>query len=167
MNTSNPNISKSSSWTTKTVLLITFPIQLILILLVFRPLSHYDYPSNLLLSDPEGITPRIWLYMLALAVGIGIACWQKHWLSIVVQLAPPILLVAYFYRPIAHYEAAEYQHLVGRNISEVRKELDTRLSVSGYSSTNGKSIGRLSVHGMEIISTKNEGRIIEVRPNQR
>ena len=68
----------------------------------------------------------------------------------------------YSMRPLPTYDPQDYQHLVGRHLSDARAELDTRHSVSGAST----SYRVLSFRGMKLFATP-DGIITEVKKGYR
>ena len=126
-----------------------------------------------------GITPQLFVaridtefylvffgYLLSFIASIWVAIYSRAWWAIGVQIALPLIFICYSLRPIAVYDPSEYQHLIGRDIREVRKELDTRHAITSHERGGGKSWSNLSLSGMKIIYVDNR-RITEVKPHRR
>ena len=82
---------------------------------------------------------------------------------------PTIFVLSYLVfemRPIPKYDPQDYQHFVGKNLRDVRSELDTRKSLSG-SMTSANGVRRyLGLRGMEILANR-DGIILEVKTGKR
>ena len=100
-----------------------------LAVLVFGDIG-FDHPGRFGLSFNHGIFFTV-SYLVSLIAGSVFAIKKRNWKIATVQIAIPILLVAFQLRPVPHYRALDYQHLVGKSKDEVRSTLSPRLTVSG------------------------------------
>ena len=126
-----------------------------------------------------GITPQLFVaridnksflvffgYLSSLIASIWVASRSRAWWALGVQIALPLMFICYSLRPIAVYKPSEYQHLIGRDIREVREELDTRHAITSHESGGGKSWSNLSLSGMNIIYN-DDRQITKVEPHRR
>jgi len=102
---------------------------LLLAVLLFGDIG-FDHPGRFGMSFGHGIL-LFALYVIALVSGLVFSCTKRKWKATFPQLLIPLLLVAYMYWPAPHYNASEYQYLMGKTRAEVETQLSSRDAVYG------------------------------------
>ena len=100
-----------------------------LAILIFGDIG-FDKPGRYGLSFDHGVLFTL-SYCIALLAGLASAIKNRRWKIAVLQIAIPIMIIAYDFRPVPFYPASEYQHLVGKSKEEVQSLLSPRLTHSG------------------------------------
>ncbi len=119
----------------------------------------------------------IFVYLIALAVGMLTALIAQRRALAILQFTAPLLLTGgwwlYLSIPDPTYNPAEYQFLVGKTLDEVEQILPPRrghsrgldgCGASQLSKGEMTEYGFQTYNGMEILFSKNEDRVIEVNP---
>ena len=103
-------------------------------------------------------------YVLLLLMGLGFAVTCREWKSLVVQLAIPVLAIAWETRPLPDYRAEDHQHLVGMSREEAEAELGTRGAGMGFTRWRGKDRGVVQYQGMTVYYTdmSEDARVVEI-----
>lgn len=128
--------------------------------LVFGDIG-FDHPGRFGLSFNHGIYFTV-IYSVSLLLGFVFAIKKRSRKIATVQIAIPILLVALQFRSVPHYEALDYQHLVGKSKNKVQSTLSPRLTVSGIQ--GGREF--TSYQGMTVFYNE-DGSVASVEENSR
>ncbi len=125
----------------------------------------FDHPGRFGLSFNHGLFFTV-SYFVSLLAGFVIAIKKRSWKIAVLQIAIPVLIVAWEFRPIPHYRASDYQHLVGKSEDEVESTLSPRRAVYGSEGNREFTRDFASYRGMTVYYDEN-GLVTSVEENDR
>ena len=163
---STPNrVTSNVSWPAHTMnVIVTLIIAQLLLLavLLFGDIG-FDHPGRFGMSFGHGILLSA-LYVIALVSGLVFSCIKRKWKASFPQLLVPLLLVAYMYWPAPHYNASEYQYLMGKTRAEVEAQLSSRDAVYGMQADDTGETEFGSYKGMTV-SYSSDGVVVKVESN--
>lgn len=146
--------------------IVLFAIQILLLAVLAFGDIGFDRPGRFGLSFGHGVAIA-GLYLLMLLLGVACSIHEKRWGTSVPQILVPLVIAAVLFLPVLpapRYDAADYQHLVGKSRSDVESILSPRNAVTGIEWRDGQDCKFTSYQGMTVIYTP-QGHVSAVVPN--
>jgi len=149
------------------------PVQLLFLYILLT--NKWSRPTLFVSIIEREFFLYLFAYMAFLVLGILVAVISKQWIALAVQALIPVTLIGLTIfsviltvnQPKTKYDAKDFQHLIGRDIREVKSELGPDSAFSYGRGSGMPPYKSLWLRGMTILANEDDNIIFKVKPNLR